>query len=303
MLLPFSGYVIKRLRTPSELIARAQVPLARQTGAAIQKSAQKTAVKRFANEEASRRNREQVLNATREVVKRLGIIDGYVRVLEGETDPARRTVTFQAAHQEITEIAAKRASGEIPPQVMNSADILDQARSTSEHLARLGLEDDRLNRDITQVFNGFLAIDLPPETSDKDRLHTLFEMGSKTAATLKPHAEKLGEGITVRVKQAAGQGDQVIVREILTRLATVDSLLRVIEFEPDPAKRLPAFQSAHVELTALEKQRATGKISDDILDKPDIVGHARATSAHLVQLGLAGDRLNLEIVRVFNLRA
>jgi len=153
VLLPFSGYVIKRLATPSELMARVQVPLAEQAENAIQRNAQNAAVKRFTQEEQGRRSQELIANASREVVKRLGVVEGYIRVLENETDTARRTVTFQAAQQEVTEISAKRASGEIPLQVLSSGDITDQARSTSAHLVRLGLADDPLNTEIVRLFN------------------------------------------------------------------------------------------------------------------------------------------------------
>jgi|SRR5579862_657767 len=153
LLLPFSGLVIKRLKAPSELMARTQVSLARQAGTLRQRSEHQAAVKRFTAEELERRRKEQTVNATREVIKRLGVVEGFIRALEGETDPGRRTVTFQAANQEITEISAKRASGEIPPEVLRSADIIDQARSTSAHLVKLGLADDPLNLEIVRVFN------------------------------------------------------------------------------------------------------------------------------------------------------
>ena len=153
VLLPFSGYVIKRLATPSELMARVQVPLVDQAQNAIQKNAQTAAVKRFAQDEEGRRRQELIASTTSEVVKRLGVIEGYIRVLENETDTSRRTVTFQAAHQEITEISAKRASGEIPLAVLNSTDIVDQAKSTSAHLVNLGLAEDPLNLEIVRLFN------------------------------------------------------------------------------------------------------------------------------------------------------
>jgi hypothetical protein len=152
LLLPFSGFVIKRLKAPSELMARALVPIVRHASSVALTSAQKAAARRFTAAETERRKQEQATNATREIVKRLGVIEGYIRVLEGETDPKRRTVTFQAAHQEITEISAKRASGEIPPEVLRSSDIVDQAKSTNAHLAKLGLASDPLSLEITRVF-------------------------------------------------------------------------------------------------------------------------------------------------------
>jgi hypothetical protein len=152
VLLPFSGFVIKRLATPSELMARVQVPLVEQAENLIQKTTQTATVKRFAQEEQGRRKQEITASAASEVVKRLGVIEGYIRVLEVETDSSRRTVTFQGAHQETTEIAAKKASGEIPAHVLNSSEVQAQAKSTSDHLIRLGLADDPLNVEIIRLF-------------------------------------------------------------------------------------------------------------------------------------------------------
>jgi hypothetical protein len=153
VLLPFSGFIIKRLATPSELMARVQVPIAEQAENMIQKNARNAAVKRFNRDEEGRRKQETTSSAAGEIVKRLGVIEGYIRVLEAETDSARRTLTFQGAHQEITEISAKRASGEIPSEVLRSPDVLAQAKSTSDHLVRLGLADDPLNTEIVRLFS------------------------------------------------------------------------------------------------------------------------------------------------------
>ena len=153
VLLPFSGYVIKRLAAPSEVMARVQVSLTQQAASTVQRNTQNATVKRFTAEEQERRRKGLIASSAREVIMRLGVIEGYIRVLEGETDPARRTVTFQAAHEQITEISAKRASGEIPPAVLALADIVDQAKSTSGHLVNLGLSEDPLNLEIVRLFN------------------------------------------------------------------------------------------------------------------------------------------------------
>lgn len=87
-----------------------------------------------------------------EVIMRLGTIDQYLRVLGTETDASRRTVALQAAHSEMTTLAAKFASGELSDSVVNDSTVRGQAVETSRDLARLGLSEDRLSRDLTRLF-------------------------------------------------------------------------------------------------------------------------------------------------------
>lgn len=87
-----------------------------------------------------------------ELIMRLGSIDQYIRVLAIETDASKRTVALQAAHSEMTTLAAKLASDQISREFVESPDIRAQASETSNDLARLGLSEDRLNRDIIRMF-------------------------------------------------------------------------------------------------------------------------------------------------------
>lgn len=88
----------------------------------------------------------------KELIMRLGSIDQFIRVLEHETDSARRAVAIQAAHSEMTILAAKLASDQLTADAVESSDVRHQAIETSADLVRLGLSQDRLNRDITRIF-------------------------------------------------------------------------------------------------------------------------------------------------------
>jgi hypothetical protein len=87
-----------------------------------------------------------------ELIIRLGSIDQYVRVLSIEMDVSKRTVALQAAHSEMTTLAAKLASGQISREAVAAPDVREHASETSNDLARLGLTEDRLNRDIKRMF-------------------------------------------------------------------------------------------------------------------------------------------------------
>lgn len=103
-----------------------------------------------------------------ELIMRLGSIDQFVRVLGVEADAARRTIALQAAHGELTTLAAKLASGQIHREALDAPDVREHASETSNDLNRLGLSDDRLNRDIIRMFklNGSVAalMDSSPKT-------------------------------------------------------------------------------------------------------------------------------------------
>jgi hypothetical protein len=88
----------------------------------------------------------------RELIMRLGSIDQYIRVLSIEPDVSKRTVALQAAHSELMTLAAKLASDQISRDAVDAPDIRELAMETSNDLARLGLSDDRLNRDIIRMF-------------------------------------------------------------------------------------------------------------------------------------------------------
>lgn len=102
------------------------------------------------NAEHSRLSR--TTQAKKELIMRLGSIDQFVRVLEIETDISRRTVALQAAHSEITILAAKLASGQISNDLLDATDVRELAKETSADLTRHGLSDDRLNRDLIRMF-------------------------------------------------------------------------------------------------------------------------------------------------------
>ncbi len=83
---------------------------------------------------------------------RLGSIDQFIRVVAVETDLSKRTVALQAAHSEMTTLAAKLASGQITREALDAPEIREHASETSKDLVRLGLSEDRLNRDIIRMF-------------------------------------------------------------------------------------------------------------------------------------------------------
>ncbi len=88
----------------------------------------------------------------RELIIRLGSVDQYLRVLAVETDLSKRTVALQAAHSEMTTLAAKLASDQISPEAIDAPEVRAHASETSSDLTRLGLTEDRLNRDIIRMF-------------------------------------------------------------------------------------------------------------------------------------------------------
>jgi len=88
----------------------------------------------------------------KELIVRLGSIDQFIRVLENETDPARRTVALQAASSELTALSAKLATGEIIPEATDTPEVQQAAKETSFDLAKVGLAEDRLNRDLRRMF-------------------------------------------------------------------------------------------------------------------------------------------------------
>ena len=94
----------------------------------------------------------KLAQSKQELIMRLGTIDQFIRVLAVETDVSQRTVALQAAHSEITTLAAKLASGQISRDVVEAPEVREQASETSNDLTRLGLSEDRLNRDLLRMF-------------------------------------------------------------------------------------------------------------------------------------------------------
>jgi hypothetical protein len=97
-------------------------------------------------------NLSKAAQSKQELIMRLGTIDQYIRVLGVEKDTGQRTVALQAAHSEITTLAAKLSSGQISREVLDDPDIRAQASETSQDLASVGLSNDRLNRDLIRIF-------------------------------------------------------------------------------------------------------------------------------------------------------
>ena len=91
-------------------------------------------------------------NSKHELITRLGSADLHIRVLSVEQDVSKRTAALQRAHSEITTLAAKLASGQISREALDAPEVRAHASETSNDLVRLGLSDDRLNRDIIRMF-------------------------------------------------------------------------------------------------------------------------------------------------------
>ena len=103
-------------------------------------------------EHTAQSNLSKLAQSKQELIVRLGSIDQYIRVLGIETDLSKRTVALQAAHSEMTTLTAKLASGQISREAADDDDVRQQAAETSHDLARIGLADDRLNRDLFRIF-------------------------------------------------------------------------------------------------------------------------------------------------------
>jgi flagellar biosynthesis protein FliQ len=120
-----------------------------------QKEAQKAhqkLVEEFDKESKSQQSISKESKSKHELVTRLGSIDQFVRVLEMETEPASRTMALQKAHSEMMTLAARLASGEISRDALDAQEIRELAWETCNDLARIGLENDRLNRDLIRMF-------------------------------------------------------------------------------------------------------------------------------------------------------
>lgn len=98
----------------------------------------------------------------RELVARLSAIDQFIRVLEGEPNPSRRTATMLSAQSEIAAVVGKVASSEIISEALLDSHVRAHATETYADLVRLGLKSDRLARDICRVFQ---VIQTPSESN------------------------------------------------------------------------------------------------------------------------------------------
>jgi len=87
-----------------------------------------------------------------ELIMRLGSIDQFIRVLETETDGNNRTMALQDAHSQMTKLTASLASEQISREAFDDAVVREHAWETSKDLERIGLSNDRLNRDLIRMF-------------------------------------------------------------------------------------------------------------------------------------------------------
>jgi hypothetical protein len=300
-----AGYMRKHLKGPAVFMARGQIAL---TNFLRVKHREIEHGKQI--EQATREGREKgaaatLTNQTQEIIKRLGTIDRYLLVLKVESDPGSRTVAMQNVQSEITALEAKKVSGELPLHVLTQPEILNHAQATRDHVAALGLGEDRLNLEFTRLFNDFQPVEplpKPPTTGAVlgAKAQSAVAGAKQGWSKVSPHIQRIAEEGVARAKSAAGQSEQVQAQEVLTRLIEIDKQLRVIEFGQDTTNMHQVLQAAHSEITALEMKRTTGKIPLHVLTRPDLVSHAKATSDHMVQLGLGNDRLNIELTRLFN---
>ena len=101
-------------------------------------------------------NREDKLlnfaQSKQELIMRLGSIDQFIRVLETETDANSRTMALQDAHSQMTKLTASLASEQISREAFDDPIVREHALETSKDLARIGLANDRLNRDLIRMF-------------------------------------------------------------------------------------------------------------------------------------------------------
>lgn len=87
-----------------------------------------------------------------ELIMRLGSIDQFIRVLETETDANSRTMALQDAHSQMTKLTASLASEQISREAFDDPVVREHAWETSKDLSRIGLSNDRLNRDLMRMF-------------------------------------------------------------------------------------------------------------------------------------------------------
>jgi mannitol-specific phosphotransferase system IIBC component len=90
-------------------------------------------------------------------------------------------------------------------------------------------------------------------------------------------------------------------QELIMRLGSIDQFVRVLETETDANSRTMALQDAHSQMTKLTASLASEQISREAFDDPVVREHAWETSKDLALIGLANDRLNRDLTRMFKL--
>ena len=104
---------------------------------------------RQSGEQAAQRKFDQ---SKKELIKKLGSVAQYIVVLEIETDSSKRAMALQSAQSRMMELSANIASGQIAPEAIESPEVRAHAMETSVDLKRLGLAENRLNREIVRIF-------------------------------------------------------------------------------------------------------------------------------------------------------
>jgi hypothetical protein len=89
-------------------------------------------------------------------------------------------------------------------------------------------------------------------------------------------------------------------REIDKRLGLVDDNLRYFENEGDATRRILFLKNAQDQVKELSVKRASDEIPAYVLTEEKLLDHAQSTRDHLMRLGLEGDRLHEELLRLFN---
>jgi len=97
-------------------------------------------------------SQNKLAQSKRELVRQLGVIDGFIRALSVESDVPKRTTALQGAQETMTSLAARLASGDILREALEDASIREQADETLKDLNHVGLSEDRLSRDLIRLF-------------------------------------------------------------------------------------------------------------------------------------------------------
>lgn len=98
-------------------------------------------------------SQNKLAQSKRELVRQLGVIDGFIRALSVEPDVSKRTTALQGAHEIMTGLAARLASGDILREALEDRSIQEQACETVKDLDQADLSNDRLTRDLIRLFS------------------------------------------------------------------------------------------------------------------------------------------------------
>ena len=104
-------------------------------------------------------------------------------------------------------------------------------------------------------------------------------------------------------KQQKARKADLSKHELIKRLDSIDQSILVLATETDANNRTMALQDAHSEMMTLAASLATGVITRDALQDPEIRELATETCKDLTRLGLSEDRLCRDLKRIFKLRS